>query len=89
MAIVGIGSTERESTGAGKFFVGRLSIFSFRGLEAMKKKLGRPPVYDMPELIPDTPENVARIFMGSPPTPPGGWQFLKKKKARAKKKAKQ
>ena len=51
----------------------------------MKKKLGRPPVYDMPDLIPDTPENVARIFMGSPTVPTGGWQFLKKKKARAKK----
>ena len=55
------------------------------GSEAVKKKLGRPPVYDMPDLIPDTPENVARIFMGSPKVPPGGWQFLKKKKARAKK----
>ena len=52
----------------------------------MKKKLGRPPVYEMPELIPDTHENVARIFMGSPPVPAGEWQFLKKKKARAKKK---
>ena len=42
----------------------------------MKKKLGRPPVYDMPDLIPDTPENVARIFMGSPTVPTGGWLCL-------------
>ena len=31
-----------------------------------KRGRGRPRIYVMPEPIPDTPENIARIFMNSP-----------------------
>ena len=37
---------------------------------------GRPVKNTMPEPIPDTPENIARAFLRSPRTPPGGWQYL-------------
>ena len=44
-------------------------------------KRGRPVVYKMPPLIPDTPANIAQAVLGSPPTPPGGWRYLKNQKA--------
>ena len=47
-----------------------------------KRGRGRPRIYVMPEPIPDTPENIARIFMNSPVVPKGGWQFLKGQKAK-------
>ena len=47
-----------------------------------KKRRGRPVTRTMPEPIPDTPENIARIFMNSPKVPEGGWQFLKGQKAK-------
>ena len=47
-----------------------------------KKKRGRPVTHVMPEPIPDTPENIARIFMNSPVVPKGGWRFLKDQKAK-------
>ena len=43
---------------------------------------GRPRIYVMPDPIPDTPENIARIFMTSPVVPKGGWRFLKDQKAK-------
>ena len=43
------------------------------------KKRGRPVTREMPELIPDTPENIARAVLTSPPEPEGGWAYLKKK----------
>ena len=49
-----------------------------------KRGRGRPRIYVMPEPIPDTPENIARIFMDSPKVPRGGWQFLKDQQAKAK-----
>lgn len=39
-----------------------------------KKRRGRPPK-PMPERIPDTPENLARIIMTTPP--PESWDYLK------------
>ena len=47
-----------------------------------KRGRGRPRIYVMPEPIPDTPENIARIFMNSPVVPKGGWRFLKDQKAK-------
>ena len=47
-----------------------------------KRGRGRPRIYVMPEPIPDTPENIARIFLNSPVVPKGGWQFLKDQKAK-------
>ena len=38
---------------------------------------GRPPVRIMPELIPDTPENVVRAISQGPPKPAGEWNFMK------------
>ena len=39
-----------------------------------KRKRGRPPK-PMPEQIPDTPENVARALMTSPPRQPDEWEY--------------
>ena len=45
-----------------------------------KRGRGRPVTKPMPELIPDTPENIARAVLTSPRVPPGGWRYLKKPK---------
>ena len=45
-----------------------------------KKKRGRPVVRTMPEPIPDTPENIARAILTSPPVPKDGWKYRKPKK---------
>ena len=50
-----------------------------------KRKRGRPPVYVMPEQIPDTPENVAKVIMSSPPK--AEWKFMKELEDKAPKKA--
>ena len=42
-----------------------------------KKARGRP-ARPMPEPIPDTPENVARIVMQAPAKPKDGWDYLKR-----------
>ena len=44
------------------------------------RKRGRPVTHVMPNLIPDTPENIARAVLTSPKVPPGGWRYLKKPK---------
>jgi len=41
-----------------------------------KKKTGRPPK-PMPEPIPDTPENITRAFVNTPPKKEGDWDYLK------------
>ena len=33
--------------------------------------------YDMPEPIPDTPENVAKAILSTPPKKEGEWEYLK------------
>ena len=47
------------------------------------KRRGRPPKYPMPDKIPDTPENVARAVLNTPPqeerrlgvhAPPEKWE---------------
>ena len=42
-------------------------------------KRGRPVEHPMPELIPDTPENVARALVTSPPKGKGKgkWRYLR------------
>ena len=40
-----------------------------------KKRLVRPPL-DMPEQIPDTPENVARSMKRNPSRPCDDWDYL-------------
>ena len=39
---------------------------------------GGRPARPMPELIPDTPENIARASMMGPPKEPKEWGYLKK-----------
>ena len=38
---------------------------------------GRPVEKPMPELIPDTPENVARALLTTPPKADEDWDYLK------------
>ena len=42
----------------------------------LKRPRGRPVQKTMPELIPDTPENIARAIMSGPPKK--DWDYLKK-----------
>ena len=39
-------------------------------------KRGRPPT-SMPEKIPDTPENIARVVLTTKPKPKAEWNFYK------------
>ena len=48
-------------------------------MQKEKRKRGRPVVLKMPDLIPDTPENIARAVLTSPKKPKGGWKYLKAK----------
>ena len=48
-----------------------------RKQEAVKPKRGRPVTHPMPDLIPDTPENIARAVLRSPAVPRGGWKYLR------------
>ena len=43
--------------------------------KAPKRTVGRPRKRKMPEPIPDTPENIARALMTTPP--PEEWEYLK------------
>ena len=43
--------------------------------ESPKRPVGRPQKRQMPEPIPDTPENIARALMATPP--PEQWEYLK------------
>ena len=45
-----------------------------------RRKVGRPPK-PMPEPIPDTPENVARALVTSPPREPDEWEYLRLRSA--------
>ena len=44
-------------------------------------KRGRPVEHPMPELIPDTPENIARALVTSPPKAKGEWRYLTRDRA--------
>ena len=46
-----------------------------------KKPPGRP-ARPMPPPINDTPENVARAILSTPPKPPGDWKYLREWKRR-------
>ena len=41
-----------------------------------KRPVGRPPL-KMPEMIPDTPTNVARMVLNSRPKKEGEWRYQK------------
>lgn len=38
---------------------------------------GRPPEYPMPEPIPDTPENILKAILGTPPRKREDWQHIR------------
>lgn len=42
-----------------------------------KKPRGRPVEKPMPEAIPDTPENVMRAILSTPPKREDEWEYLK------------
>ena len=46
---------------------------------APKRKPGRPPT-PMPEPIPDTPENILKALLATPPKKREEWDYLKKEK---------
>lgn len=45
---------------------------------ATKLQRGRPVEKPMPEPIPDTPENIARALVNSPPKRRDEWAYLKR-----------
>lgn len=44
------------------------------------RKVGRPPLA-MPEPINDTPENVAKAILSTPPKKRNEWRFMQQKKS--------
>ena len=42
-----------------------------------KRRRGRPVEKEMPKPIPDTPENVARALLSTPPKEDGDWDYVK------------
>ena len=43
--------------------------------EQPKRKRGRPVKKPLPERIPDSPENVLKAVLATPPTPRDGWRY--------------
>ena len=44
-----------------------------------KRQRGRPVEYPMPEPIPDTPENIMKAILATPPTARDGWRFMRQR----------
>ena len=40
---------------------------------------GRPVEHPMPDRIPDTPDNLARVILTTPPKKESEWEYLKKR----------
>ena len=49
--------------------------------DSKKKPRGRPVKYPVPELIPDTPENIARAILAMPPRKKQEWPHIKEREA--------
>ena len=49
----------------------------------VKRTRGRPVEKPMPAPIPDTPENVARALLTTPPKGEGDWDYLKDREREA------
>lgn len=47
-----------------------------------EKARGRPVEYPMPEPIPDTPENIMKALLGTPPKKRDEWRFVREREAR-------
>lgn len=46
-----------------------------------KKRRGRPVKYPMPEPIPDTPENILKAVLATPPKKRGEWRHVQEREA--------
>ena len=46
--------------------------------KSASKPRGRPVEYEMPEQIPDTPENLAKVILNTPPKKEEDWEYMKK-----------
>ena len=49
--------------------------------KCLKRAGGRPPVNEWPDQIPDTPENVARAILNTPPKKDDEWECMKRHRA--------
>ena len=49
-----------------------------------KRPVGRPPL-ELPDPIPDTPENIARVVLNTKPKKRGEWRFEKQRKRKSDK----
>ena len=47
-----------------------------------KRPVGRPPL-ELPDPIPDTPENIARVVLNTKPKRRGEWRFEKQRKRKS------
>lgn len=50
---------------------------SDKGNKPPQRPRGRPRTHALPDPIPDSPQNVARILMTTPPPKESEWQYLK------------
>ena len=46
-------------------------------MQKPKKQRERPPVKSMPDPIPDTPGNIARVLLTTPPKKQSDWKYQK------------
>ena len=49
-----------------------------------KRPVGRPPL-ELPDPIPDTPENIARVVLNTKPKKRGEWRFEKQRNRKSDK----
>ena len=47
--------------------------------EDAKRPRGRPVKHSLPEPIPDTPENIMKAFVDTPPRKREDWKFVQKR----------
>ncbi|MDE2655630.1 MAG: hypothetical protein OXI71_17685 [Gemmatimonadota bacterium] len=46
-----------------------------------KARQSRPAMYPLPDPIPDTPENIARAILSTPPKKRDDWQHVQEREA--------
>ena len=49
--------------------------------EREKARQGRPAMYPLPDPIPDTPENIARAILSTPPKKREDWKHVQEREA--------
>ena len=48
------------------------------------KKVGRPRKLIMPDPIPDTPENIAKAVLTTPPKKPHEWKYMQRREGESR-----